>query len=144
MIRHAAAILLLPAAACADYANAPDPAFGLPDVEVAAPTLSGDVQPILTKRCSIGGCHSLATQQAGLALTPGASHGELVNRPSLLRAGFTLVVPFRADSSCQIAMTEDDPGRRGSFARMPLASSPLTPRQIRTIVNWVNRGARND
>lgn len=143
-IRVCAIILWFALAACADYTNAPDPAFGLPDTVVAAPTLSRDVQPIFTKRCSIGGCHSLGTQQADLALSPGASRGELVNRPSQLKPGEKLVIPFRADSSWLVAMIEESSARRGSFSLMPLASSPLTPNQIRTIVNWINRGAPND
>lgn len=137
-------IVLTMASACADFSNAPDPAFGLPDVEVAAPTLSRHVQPIFTRRCSIGGCHSLGTRQAGLALTPGVSYAELVNQPAVLRRGSLLVVPFRADSSWLMAMLEGDPARRAGFARMPLASAPLTPNQLRTIANWINRGARDD
>lgn len=144
-MRHALRLtMLLVLASCADYTNAPDPSFGLPDVAVVSPTLSGDVQPILTKRCSIGGCHSLATRQGELALSNGATYGELVNRPARLRTGATLVVPFRADSSWLIAMLDEDPTRRGGLARMPLASAPLTPSQLRTIVNWINRGAPND
>lgn len=132
------------AVACADFTNAPDPAFGLPDIEVAEPTLSGDVQPIFSRRCSIGGCHSLATRQAGLALTEGTSHAQLVNRPAVLRTNERLVVPFRADSSWLMAMLEAEPSRRGNLPRMPLASTPLTPNQLRTIANWINRGARDD
>ena len=128
----------------ADYTNAPDPAFGLVDTAIAAPKLGRDVQPIFTKRCSIGGCHSLGTQQADLALSPGASFGELVNQRARLKSGETLVIPFRADSSWLIAMIEESTARRGQLSRMPLASSPLTPNQIRTIVNWINRGAPND
>jgi hypothetical protein len=42
-----------------------------------------------------------------------------------------------------IAM-RDDVARRRGLARMPLGSGPLTPNQIQTIVNWINRGALND
>ena len=143
-IRVRAIVPWFMSAACADYTNAPDPAFGLSDTVVAAPALSRDVQPIFTKRCSIGGCHSLGTQQSDLALSLGASHGELVNRPAQLKPGEKLVIPFRADSSWLVAMLEESGARRGSLSRMPLASSPLTPNQIRTIANWINRGAPND
>jgi hypothetical protein len=130
--------------ACADYTNSPDPTFGLPDMAVTNASLSRDVQPIFTKRCSIGGCHSLATRQGGLALSEGASHGELVNRPARLTVGRVLVRPFAAGDSWLMAMIEDDPSRRHGLARMPLASSPLTANQIRTIANWIDRGAPND
>ena len=84
------------------------------------------------------------TQQADLALSPGASFGELVNQRARLKSGETLVIPFRADSSWLIAMIEESTARRGSLSQMPLASSPLTPNQIRTIVIWISRGAPND
>ena len=39
---------------------------------------------------------------------------------------------------------QDNAERRLGLARMPLGSGPLTPNQIQTIVNWINRGAPND
>ena len=66
--------------ACSDYESPSDPAFGLPDVAVAEPTLERDVQPIFTRRCSIGGCHSLVSRRAGLVLTPDSSYAMLVER----------------------------------------------------------------
>lgn len=142
--RLSGAVLLIFATACADYTNVADPAFGLVDSVVAAPRLSQDVQPIFTRRCSIGGCHSLGTRQSGLALAAGVSYGELVNQPASLRPGARLVIPFRADSSWLMAMLDGDPALRRGLARMPLASAPLTPNQLRTIANWINRGAPND
>lgn len=135
---------MLALAGCADFTNAPDPTFGLPDTVVAAPTLDRDIQPIFTKRCSIGGCHSLATRQGGLALTPGVTWAALVNQPSRFGAGARLVVPFRSDNSWLMAMLAADPAKRSGLARMPLASSPLTPNQLRTIANWISRGAPDD
>ena len=47
-----------------------------------------------------------------------------------------------ADLDEAVAMTIET--RRLGLARMPLASGPLTPNQIQTIVNWISRGAPND
>ena len=131
------------AASCADFDAVVDPTGGLPDVAVAEPTLSRDVQPIFTKRCSIGGCHSLASAQAGLVLTEGRSHDALVNVPSRLGTQL-LVSPGSPDASWLIAMIGPDPARRLGFSRMPLASHPLTTNQIATIAKWIERGAARD
>lgn len=128
------------AAACADF-GALDPTSGLPDAVVAAPTLERDVQPILDRRCAYGGCHSKASQQAGLVLVAGASHGALVGHGSSLRPGETLVVPGDSARSWLLAMLGDDEARRGGFSRMPLAAAPLTTNQLATIARWVALGA---
>jgi hypothetical protein len=144
MNRLLLALAIAPALSCADFVNEPDPAFGLPDTVVANPSLSRDVQPILTRRCSIGGCHSLATQQGGLALSEGASHAALVSKPSRLRPGTFLVVPHDASASWLMTVLQGSDAERAGVSRMPLASSPLTPNQLQTIANWINRGAPND
>jgi hypothetical protein len=130
------------AAACSDFAAVDDPAGGLPDVEVATPSFERDVRPIFVKRCATGGCHSLGRQQGGLVLTEDSAYAATVDRPSTLHPGLLRVRPFRADSSWLIIMVEPDPGPRDGHPRMPLASAPLTPNQIATLVNWINQGAR--
>lgn len=133
--------LLCFAIGCADFETSVDPSGGLPDVEIATPSFANDIQPILTKRCSIGGCHSLASRRGDLVLTPGASYDELVNHPAVLDARFDRVEPGDAPASWLVRMIVDDPSARGSFPRMPLASQPLTRNQIATIVNWIENGA---
>ena len=126
---------------CALVDTGLDPAFGLPDTVVAAPTLARDVQPILDRRCAFGGCHSAATAQAGLVLVAGMSHAALVGRPARLRPGDTLVIPGAAARSWLVRLVEDDEAARGGVRRMPLAAAPLTPNQRETIRRWIDRGA---
>ncbi len=135
------ALLAFPAA-CSDLDTTVDPTGGLPDVAVADPSFERDVQPLFTKRCSIGGCHSLASRQSGLVLAPGASWSAIVNVRSRLMPDRFIVRPFRSDSSWLIDIVGPDAARRGGFSRMPLASSPLTPNQIQMLRNWIDRGAR--
>ncbi len=130
--------------ACADFDGVVNPTGGLPDVVVAVPLFNRDIVPIFERRCGIGGCHSESAHQAGLVLTPSAAHASLLNRPSQTRLGQILVRPGDADNSWLVIAIRDDDVRRLGLARMPLASGPLTPNQIQTIVNWVNRGAPND
>ena len=127
--------------ACADFRSTTDPAFGLPDDVIAVPSFAGDIQPILDRRCSIGGCHSLATAQGGLTLVASASYESLVGIPSRLRPQFDRVEPFDPASSWLVRMIGPDPALRLGHQRMPLSSVPLTPNQIQTIVNWIGQGA---
>lgn len=130
--------------ACADFPSSVDPAFGLPDVAIAEPSYAADVQPIFTKRCASGGCHSFATRQANLVLTARESYDYLVNVAAGGAAGAIRVVPFDADNSWLVTMIGPDDAARGGHPRMPLAAPPLTPNQIATIVNWINRGAERN
>ncbi len=129
---------------CADFDGVVNPTGGLPDVVVTAPEFQRDIVPIFERRCGIGGCHSPGAHQAGLVLTSATAHAALVNRPSQTRTGQILVRPGDATNSWLVIAISDDDARRLSLARMPLGSGPLTPNQIQTIINWVNRGAPND
>lgn len=146
-MRRARVCILLAAAlfgACADFEGIVNPTGGLPDEVVEAPQFSRDIAPIFERRCGIGGCHSASAHQAGLVLTPTAAHAALVNQPSQTRLGQVLVRPGDATNSWLVIAISPDDARRLGLARMPLGSGGLTPNQIQTIVNWVNRGAPND
>src|SRR5687767_15782204 len=69
---------------CADFESTVDPTGGLPDVELANPSFANDIQPIFSKRCSIGGCHSLNSARGELVLLPGHAYDSIVNKPSFL------------------------------------------------------------
>jgi hypothetical protein len=144
LMRAVGALMLVAVAlvwGCADFEATVDPTGGLPDVEVANPSFANDIQPIFTKRCSIGGCHSLASAQSQLVLVEGHAYDALVNQPSSLAPGFVRVKPANADSSWLVRMIGPDEDARFNNARMPLAGHPLTPNQIATIVNWIENGA---
>jgi hypothetical protein len=140
--RPIAAILSLAATlGCADFETAVDPAGGAPDVLVPTPSFSANVAPIFEKRCSVGGCHSFATRQAGLTLDPAAAYDALVGVPSSLRPGEVRVRAGEPTRSWLVAMIGEDDAARQGFSRMPLATQPLTPNQIATIVRWIEQGA---
>jgi hypothetical protein len=130
--------------ACADFEGVTNPTGGLPDVVVDAPQFSRDIVPIFERRCGIGGCHSEVSRQGGLVLTRASAHGALINVPAQTRLGEVLVRPGDAAGSWLVIAIRDDSARRRGLPRMPLASGALTPNQVQTIVNWVNRGAPND
>ena len=130
--------------ACADFEGISDPTRRLPDQVVESPDFQQDIVPIFELRCATGGCHTPAARQADLVLTRDSAHTALVNRPAQLRPDRVRVVPGDADTSWLMSMLGEDQSARGGFSRMPLASSPLTPNQLATIVNWIDRGAPPD
>lgn len=137
----AGAVCALPFA-CADFSALEDPAFGLPDVVVAQPSYAADVQPIFTKRCVVGGCHTLGAEQAGLALDASVSYDDLVGVPATTSVdSYLRVQAGNAADSWLVRRLHPDPAVRSGQARMPLAATPLTDNQLATIVNWIDQGA---
>lgn len=143
IIAPAAAALAI-ALGCADFETPLDPTGGAPDVLVATPSFSANVVPIFEKRCSVGGCHSFATRQAGLVLTANEAYGSLVGASSSLRPSVLRVSPAQPNLSWLVTMISADDAARQGHSRMPLASHPLTMNQIATIVRWIEQGAQKN
>ena len=79
----------------------------------------------------------------GLILTDDVSYGNLVNRPSRLRPGETLVIPGDPDNSYMVRKLEGGPNITG--LRMPRTSGPfLTDGQMSVIRRWIELGAANN
>jgi hypothetical protein len=140
----AAAITLAAASGCADFDGAVTPSGGAPDVLVATPSFTAQIVPIFEKRCSIGGCHSLAVRQGGLVLTADAAYDAIVGVPSALVPGVVRVLPSDPDASWLVTMIGPDDAARRGFSRMPLATPPLTANQIANIVRWIEQGAQRN
>lgn len=136
-----AASVVLAALGCADFETPVDPSGGAPDVLVSNPSFAANVGPIFEKRCAVGGCHSIATHQAGLTLDTSRAYESLVSVPSTLRPGSLRVRPGAASQSWLVTMIGADDAARQNFSRMPLATQPLTDNQIATIVRWIEQGA---
>jgi hypothetical protein len=126
---------------CADFDTPVDPTGGAPDVLVANPSFTANVTPIFEQRCSVGGCHSIATHQAGLTLDPTKAYESLVGVSSTLRPSELRVRAGEPNRSWLVAMISADDAARQGFSRMPLATQPLTTNQIETIVRWIEQGA---
>ena len=126
---------------CADFETAVDPTGGAPDVLVANPSFTANVAPIFEQRCSGGGCHSIATHQAGLTLDPTKAYESLVGVSSTLRPSEVRVRAGEPNRSWLVTMISADDAARQGFSRMPLATQPLTSNQIETIVRGIEQGA---
>jgi hypothetical protein len=141
----AAAFLALPVVyACADFTSPEDPTGGLPDVLIANPSLNTDIQPIFTKRCAIGGCHTPAEARVGLILTAGVARDSLVNITSFHGAPLKRVLPGDHFNSYLWRVLQPDSTLHVGIPRMPLAATPLTTNQIQNIANWIDEGAPNN
>ena len=91
-------------------------------------------------QCHVTGGGAAAT---GLILTDDVSYGNLVNRPSRLRPGETLVIPGDPDNSYMVRKLEGGPNING--LRMPRTSGPfLTDGQMSVIRRWIELGAANN
>ena len=139
--RTLAAAVLVATLGCADFETPFDPSGGAPDVLVATPSFSSNVVPIFEKRCSLGGCHSIATSQVGLALEPSVAYDALVGVSASLRPSELRVRPGEPNRSWLVIMISADDAARQGVSRMPLATHPLTPNPIATIIRWIEQGA---
>jgi hypothetical protein len=91
-------------------------------------------------QCHITGGAAAGT---GLLLTADVSYGNLVNRPSRLSPGNTLVIPGDPDNSYLVRKLRGGPDITGM--RMPRTSGPfLTDGQISVIRRWIEEGAANN
>jgi hypothetical protein len=121
-----------------------------PDTPDLEPTFSSVRQDILTlgdpsgrRGCTT--CHTLNNRPtpAGLLnMDVGAVYAALVNVPSRLKPGETLVIPGDPDNSYLIKKLEGRPGINGG--RMPLNGPYLSPGQIAIIRRWIELGADNN
>ena len=108
------------------------------------PTLSGDVQPILTANCTTG-CHGGATPILGQNLSEGQTTASTVNVASIELPSMDRIEPGDPDNSYlvhKIQGTQASVG--GTGERMPLSRDALTEEQIDIIRAWIADGARDN
>jgi hypothetical protein len=104
------------------------------------PSFQSDVQEIFDRRgCSASSCHGSA-EAAGLRLTDGSSHSELVGVPATTEAG-TRVIAGDAQASYLVIKIE---GRQNVGGRMPVGGSALDTIDVKNIRNWIDQGAKNN
>ncbi len=109
------------------------------------PTLSADIQPILTATCALSGCHAGSNPAEGENLSAGQSFANLVNVPSRQLPRMNRVTPGRPDSSYMVLkLTGMHLGAGGSGDRMPLGGTPLSMDQLGIIGRWILNGALNN
>jgi hypothetical protein len=103
------------------------------------PTLSSIQSRVFDPRCvEHHGGHAV---EAGLDLSAGMSHQNLVDAPST-QAGMDLVEPGDPENSYLIHKLENRTGIVGG--RMPPSGDPLTAEEIEVIRQWIAAGAPSE
>lgn len=106
----------------------------------ADPAYGAVVQEIWDRRgCSASQCHG-STQEAGLDLRAGASHGELVGVTATSEP-IVRVIPGDAANSYLVIKLE---GRQQVGVRMPKDATPLDDIDLTNVRNWIDQGAKNN
>lgn len=98
---------------------------------------AGDVQPIFTASCALGGCHAGATAQLGLDLGEGVAYAALVGVDSASQPGTLRVSP--GDPAASLLLLKVGPTPPVG-QRMPLGGA-LSAAEIATLEAWVAAGA---
>lgn len=117
---------------------------------VAAVTLSGDIQPILSSRCATSSCHDNTGPAAGLRLTNTRTFGETVR----VRADQTpddscatlRIAPYDPEASYlwrKVNDTHRGDCAKGSGNDMPPTGS-LTAAQLAKLESWMVQGAHDN
>ncbi len=110
----------------------------------AAPTLSGDVQPILTSLCAVSGCHAASAPPEGLLLTAGQAYAATVNVVSMENAPMKLVAPGDAENSYLYLKITGRPVAGTQIQPPPVTGTVLSTDQKNTIRDWIDAGAKNN
>jgi hypothetical protein len=112
--------------------------------DTGPPTLSGDVQPILTNSCAFSGCHAGTSPQEGMNLSAGLTHSNTVNVASN-QSGLDRIEPGLANQSYLVHKIQGTQGTvAGSGLRMPRGGTPLSQANIDIIRAWIADGAQNN
>ena len=109
-----------------------------PSANTQTVTLTTVQQQIFNTSCV--NCHGATSPSAGLDLSTGQSHANLVNVTSP-RSGAVFVVPANPSSSYLL-----DKVRGGNIVgdRMPPTGSGLSDNLITLLTNWIQQGALNN
>jgi hypothetical protein len=102
-------------------------------------SLDRDLQPLLTARCALSGCHAGSSPQEGMDLSAGEAWRHLVNVGSEEIPGEMRVKPGDPDHSVLFEKISQDQPRAGT--RMPQGAQPLSAEEIEQIRLWILGGA---
>ncbi len=100
-----------------------------PVVEEQKVSFKDDIQPILTERCAIPGCHAMPGPARGLDLTGYNTFKNGANGVAAFEAG---------NGKGSLVVKRIDGGG------MPPIPPPLDADQVQLFIDWINEGAENN
>ncbi len=107
------------------------------------PSLSRDVQPILTSRCATAGCHAGPKPPFHLDLARGGSYTNLVNAPAV-ELKMKLVTPYLPRNSYLLFELRGEGREPGTGIPHAHKGLQITNAEIAAIRNWILAGANNN
>lgn len=107
--------------------------------ESDSPTLTQVQEDVFNQSCALSGCHAGGTAAAGLNLSAGQAHANIVGIPSLMSPDRVRVHAGNPDESFLLIKVEGSLGMVGS--RMPLGREPLSAEKIALLRGWIEDGA---
>jgi len=117
----------------------------------AAPSFARDIQPILSQRCAVAGCHDASTHFEELDLSAGAGPGSVVGKPSLEGGSLLLVAPGSIKKSFVARKILNRGLKFGNGALMPFGCPGAPPPsgcpsegERYSILAWIQSGAPNN
>jgi hypothetical protein len=111
-----------------------------------AVSLAGELQPVMSARCTTAGCHGNVATQEGLKLTDAAtSYATLVGVTSTECSSLARVAPGDPDHSFLVIKLLGSTGAPCFFGtKMPKGGTPLTLSEIQAFRDWIVNGAPNN
>jgi hypothetical protein len=109
---------------------------------IGTASFANHVQPILSSRCTVTGCHAGAAPAQDLDLSPGVARGNIVDIPSTEAPSLDRVEPTDPANSYLWMKITNAPGITG--ARMPALGGPLSTSEIDLITLWIEQGAADN
>lgn len=108
------------------------------------PTLTNVQAEVFDKSCAFSSCHGSAGGSGKLDLTPGESHGELVEVAADYDPTQTLVVPGAPDESFLMTKLFLSEPTDAEGDPMPQTGGALDDEKIALVEAWIAAGAKDD
>lgn len=94
---------------------------------------------IITPSCATSGCHTGTSAPFGLSLEKGKSYDKIVDQPSSMASGLSLVEPYNPEASFLLLKIL---GTQSNGEQMPLSKPSLKADEIELIRQWILDGAQ--
>lgn len=113
------------------------------DTPAAAPTFSGDIEPLFARNCASSGCHGGPTP-TGLDLSDGVAYGAIVAVPSVQLPTMNLVTAGDPAESYLLLKLKDEQAAAGGAGDVMPPGFGLAQTDIDRVEAWIAAGAKAD
>jgi len=104
----------------------------------AGVSYANEIQPILSARCAVPGCHGAGSSSGGYTMGAGAPYATVRNASG--NNGPIIVASNSGASNLYLKTTSSSP----FGSRMPLGGTPLSTADQQKIRDWIDQGAQDN